>query len=91
MKTEINFFQDGIPRRIADEYLGFTVIDARTDNNNEAEKVLLFSLQRLSTALRFFSDGIFFYYELFIGILCIIISIGIFNQNYLISLENYFI
>jgi len=68
MKAEINFFQDGIARRIADEYLGFTVIDARTDNNNEAEKVLPFSLQPLSTALRFFSDGIFFYYELFIGI-----------------------
>ena len=56
-----------------------TVVDARSDNNNEAEKVLPFSLQQLSAALRFLSDhGIFFYYELFIDILCIIIRIGIF-------------
>lgn len=70
MKAEINFFQDGIARRIADEYLGLTVVDAPSDNNNGAEKVLLFSLQRLSAALRFPSDReIFFYYELFIGMI----------------------
>lgn len=41
-EAEINFFQDGIARRIADEYLGFAVADApclRSDNNNAAGKL----------------------------------------------------
>lgn len=72
MKAEINFFQDGIARRIADEYLGLARCQ-RTLLAFGAITIMELSLSLRGGYLRFSPvRGLSLYCELFIDILCVI-------------------